>query len=153
MRLREVGPEALVLCRRRNGRGFVYVDEQGQQVRDRETLSRDPRPRGAAGLRERADRARSVGALQAIGRDAAGRIQYRYHPDWDAGARRARSNGWAPRAVLPRLRRAVARDLRRKVLCRRRVLAAVVALIDRTHVRIGCEDYVHAGRSRGAPPY
>ena len=52
--------------------------------------------------------------------------------------------------VLGRIRRRVSRDLRLKGLPRRRVLAAVVMLIDRTHIRIGCEDYVHSGRSRGA---
>ncbi len=149
--LRKVGPDALVLRRRRSGRGFVYVDENGQRVRDRETLARI-RSLAVPPAYEDVQIARDADAhLQAVGRDAAGRTQYRYHPSWDTirEARKTERLG-ALCAALPRIRRTVARDLRRPDLDRRRALAAIVALIDKTHVRVGCEDYVHTGRSRGA---
>ncbi len=149
--LRQVGPEALVLRRRRAGRGFVYLDEKGRQVRDRATLARI-RSLAVPPAYEDVQIARDADAhLQAVGRDAAGRVQYRYHPAWteEREARKVERLG-ALAAALPHLRRSVARDLARPELCRRRVLAAVISLIDKTHVRIGCEDYVHTGRSRGA---
>ena len=91
------------MCRRRNGRGFVYVDEQGQQVRDRETLCAGLATFAVPPAYENVRIARDPSAhLQAMGRDAAGRIQYRYDPDWDAvrEARKVERLG-ALSAVLP----------------------------------------------------
>jgi DNA topoisomerase-1 len=150
-RLHMVGPEALVLTRRRAGKGFAYLDRRGRAVRNPQLLQRI-RSLAIPPAYEDVKIARDPRAhLQAMGTDAAGRIQYRYHPEW-AEVREARKveRLGAICAALPRIRRIVARDLRRPELCRRRVLAAVIALIDKTHVRIGCEDYVHTGRSRGA---
>jgi DNA topoisomerase-1 len=90
------------------------------------------------------------GHLQAVGRDARGRKQYRYHPDW----RRRRDRDKYRRmltfaAALPRIRRAVDRDLRRPGITRERVLALVVALLDRTLIRVGNEEYARSNRSYG----
>lgn len=150
-RLHVAGPDTLVLTRRRSRRGFTYVDDRGRIVQERKILTRI-RALAIPPAYEDVKIARDARAhLQAIGRDAAGRIQYRYHPDWTEvrEARKVERLGELC-AALPRIRRIVANDLRRLELCRRRVLAAVIALIDKTHVRIGCEDYVHTGRSRGA---
>ena len=140
-----------MLTRRRSGKGFAYLDGRGRAVRDPKILGRI-RSLAIPPAYEDVKIARDPRAhLQAMGTDAAGRIQYRYHPDWTEirEARKVERLG-AICAALPRIRRIIARDLRRPELCRRRVLAAVIALIDKTHVRIGCEDYVHTGRSRGA---
>src|SRR5262245_31116257 len=82
VRLHVVGSEALVLSRRRSGRGFTYLDRRGRTVRDRRILMRI-RALAIPPAYEDVKIARDARAhLQAIGRDAAGRIQYRYHPDW-----------------------------------------------------------------------
>ena len=82
------------------------------------------------------------GHLQATGRDARGRKQYRYHPRWRA----VRDLGKFARVVdfgerLPRLRRALARDLKRPGLPREKVLATVVSLLSETLIRIGNAKY------------
>lgn len=88
--------------------------------------------------------------LQATGRDQRGRKQYRYHPRF----RRAReAEKFAQLAEfgrnLPRLRRRVDRDLRRRGLPREKVLATVVALLEATRIRIGNEEYAEANHSYG----
>ena len=89
--------------------------------------------------------------LQAVGRDEKGRAQYRYHPDWELVREQGKIDRLAVLArAIPRVRRHVDRDLARDGLPKPKTLAAIVGVIDRTHIRIGCEDYVHSGRSRGA---
>ena len=91
------------------------------------------------------------GHLQATGKDARGRKQYRYHPAWIA---ERDTNKYASLAefaqALPRIRRAVVRDLRRPALCKERVLAAVVRLMDRAFIRVGGERYRRENGSFGA---
>jgi DNA topoisomerase-1 len=89
--------------------------------------------------------------IQAVGRDAEGRLQYRYHPDWDAfrnatKAERLKRFG----AALPRLRNAVRSALAAPGLSRKKVVAAVVRLIDRALLRPGYEEYARKGGGRGA---
>jgi DNA topoisomerase-1 len=90
------------------------------------------------------------GHLQATGRDARGRKQYRYHPRWRAQRDEAKYDRMlAFGKALPRIRRRVARDLHRPGLPRERVLAAVVRLLERTGVRVGNEEYARDNRSFG----
>jgi DNA topoisomerase-1 len=149
--LRRTPVDALTIRRRRRGRGFEYLDAGGRRLTDTATLARI---RGLAippAYREVRIARRPDAHLQAVGRDDAGRLQYRYHPDWEAVRERRKCAQLADFcAALPKIRGRIARDLRARGLSRERVLAAVVTLIDRTHIRIGCEDYVHSGRSRGA---
>jgi DNA topoisomerase-1 len=142
---------ALSLQRIRCGRGFLYRDETGARVADPEVLARIGAlaiPPAYTDVRIAAD---PRAHLQAVGRDEAGRLQYRYHPGWEA----VREHGKAARlgamvGAIATIRRRVARDLRAPAGSPAKALAAVVALIDRSHIRIGCEDYLHTGRSRGA---
>ena len=88
--------------------------------------------------------------LQATGRDARGRKQYRYHPDWES----KRGTGKYARlkefgAALPRIRRTISRDLGARSLSRRRVLALVVSLIDITSLRVGNAGYERDNGSHG----
>ncbi|SAL55341.1 DNA topoisomerase [Caballeronia cordobensis] len=90
------------------------------------------------------------GHLQATGRDARGRKQYRYHPQW----RETRDANKYERmlafsAVLPRLRARVARDLSLEGMPRDKVLATVVRLLDTTLIRVGSEEYARENRSYG----
>src|SRR3954462_12617427 len=85
------------------------------------------------------------GHLQATGRDARGRKQYRYHPRW----REERDSTKYFRMIalgraIPRLRRRVAADLRPPGLPQRKVLATVVRLLETTLIRVGNEEYARA---------
>jgi DNA topoisomerase-1 len=85
-----------------------------------------------------------------MGRDARGRLQYRYHAAWT----RSRDATKFDRSIafaraLPRLRRRVARDLQRRGMPREKVLAAVVRLLDRTLIRVGNEEYARTNESFG----
>ena len=93
---------------------------------------------------------RSNGHIQATGRDARGRKQYRYHPAWTARRGEAKFSRMAGFGrALPRVRKKVEADLARPGLPREKVLAAVVKLLDRTHLRVGNAEYVRANRSFG----
>jgi DNA topoisomerase I len=90
------------------------------------------------------------GHVQATGRDARGRKQYRYHPRW----RQVRDEVKYGRmlefaAALPKLRTRTAADLRRTTLSREKVLATVVALLEKTLIRVGNEEYARTNRSYG----
>jgi DNA topoisomerase I len=134
----------------RSGRGFRYVGPTGRPIRDPAVLDRiralaippawtdvwicrDPR-----------------GHLQAVGRDARGRKQPRYHATWRA---RRDEQKFARLAAfgraLPAIRQRVDRDLRRPDLSRERVLATVVRLLEVTNLRVGNEEYARTNRSFG----
>lgn len=149
--LRRVAVEGLVIQRRRCGKGFMYLDGRGRRIADARELARIRSlaiPPNYADVRIAAD---PRAHLQAVGQDDAGRIQYRYHPDWEIVRELEKVDRLATLSrSIGRIRRRVARDLASPGPSRTKALAAVVTVVDRTHIRIGCEDYVHSGRSRGA---
>lgn len=149
--LRPVSAEELPIRRLRHGRGFVYRDAQGRRIADKAVLNRIRSLVIPPAYREVRIAAHPDDRLQAVGRDEAGRLQYVYHPGWDAVRESRKEERLAVLCrTLPRIRARVARALRQPDMSREKALAAVVFLLDRTHIRIGCEDYVHSGRSRGA---
>ncbi|MHB8529923.1 MAG: DNA topoisomerase IB [Caulobacteraceae bacterium] len=93
---------------------------------------------------------RPSGHIQAVGRDARGRKQYRYHPRWRASRDEAKYERlYAFGAALPRLRARVEADLAHRGLTRERVLGAVVRLLEVTLVRVGNTEYAKANGSFG----
>lgn len=141
----------LSIRRKRAGKGFTYLDAKGRRLSDETTLARIrslaiPPAYEDVRIAAQADR-----HLQAVGRDEAGRTQYRYHPDWDA-VRELRKVERLDRVIeaLPKLRATVARDLASPKLSRRKALASAVALIDETHIRVGSEAYVRSNQAHGA---
>jgi DNA topoisomerase-1 len=90
------------------------------------------------------------GHLQATGRDARGRKQYRYHTAWREQRDATKYNRMlAFGHALPKLRRRVQRDLARKALCREKVLALIVQLLESTLIRVGNDEYVRSNQSYG----
>src|SRR3954464_2961515 len=90
------------------------------------------------------------GHLQATGRDARGRKQYRYHANWHACRGETKFDRMtAFAAALPGVRARTEADLARSGLPRERVLAAVVQLLEKTLIRVGNEEYARANRSFG----
>jgi DNA topoisomerase-1 len=134
----------------RHGGGFVYRDAKGHAVRNPKTLDRIRSlviPPAWTDVWICAD---EHGHLQATGRDARGRKQYRYHPRWTAH----RDSGKYDRTIqfaeaLPMIRRRVSADLRKTPLSREFVLATVVRLLEKTLIRIGNKEYARANKSFG----
>jgi DNA topoisomerase IB len=136
--------------RRRCGRGFRYLDPDGAAVTDARTLARIRALAVPPAYTDVWICARANGHLQATGRDARGRKQYRYHAQWQ----RIRGKGKFDRIAafgraLPRLRRRLRVDLGRRGFPRRKVLAMVVAIMADTLARVGNEEYAQANRSYG----
>ena len=148
--LRYVDDSSPGITRRRHGSGFSYTGPDGKRVTDAATLARIASlaiPPAYESVWICPD---ARGHLQATGRDARGRKQYVYHPQWatlrdtDKYARLA-----AFGAALPRLRARVARDLRRNGMPREKVVGAVVLLLDATLVRVGSPRYARQNRTYG----
>ncbi|MFC3816127.1 DNA topoisomerase IB [Lysobacter sp. GCM10012299] len=138
------------LRRRRAGKGFSYVDAQGRRIRDAATLARIRALAIPPAYRDVWICTRANGHIQATGRDARGRKQYRYHPDWS----QVRDSDKFDRIVafgasLPRLRRRLRSDLARSGLGREKVSAIVVAVLADTLLRIGNDEYARGNRSYG----
>jgi DNA topoisomerase-1 len=148
-RLRYVTDQRPGITRKMGRLGFEY-SRRGRRIRNAVTLKRIaklaippawtdvwicPDPRGH---------------VQATGRDARGRKQYRYHPDWRATrdeTKYGRMLDFA--AALPKIRARTASDLAQSGITRDKVLATVVQLLERSAIRIGNEEYVRANGSFG----
>ncbi len=150
-RLRHISSDELTIQRVRHGRGFGYRDADGRRITDEETLARIRSlaiPPAYECVRIAADPAAH---LQAVGYDQAGRIQHRYHPDWEeVRERRKRTRLARLIATLSKLRARVAKDLRARTLGPSKALACAVAIIDRSHIRVGNDIYANAHGSYGA---
>ncbi len=134
----------------RRGGGFVYVASDGRGVRDPDVLRRIRRLVIPPAWREVWICRDPNGHLQAAGRDAKGRRQYRYHPDWRAVRDTVKYGRLLDFGrALPRIRARVARDVRDAGLTRRKVLATIVRLLETTLVRVGNEEYAKHNGSFG----
>ena len=135
--------------RRKQGRAWAYYDGD-ERVTDRDEIDRltalalPPAYSDAWFCKD------AEGHIQATGRDARGRKQYRYHADYRARRDASKYAGCREFGeALPKIRRRVAKDLKRRKLSRDSVLAAVVRLLDTEHMRIGSEQYARANKSFG----
>ena len=145
-----VSDEEPGLRRRRAGNGFRYVDPAGRAVRDAATLQRVRALAIPPAYRDVWICPHPDGHLQATGRDARGRKQYRYHARWrEVRDREKFGRIEAFGAALPRLRRRLRRDLALPGFPRPKVAAMVVAVMADTLVRIGNAGYARENRSYG----
>jgi len=140
--------------RQRRGSGFVYLLPSGKPVRDEAVLQRIRRLAVPPAYEEVWICLREDGHLQATGRDARGRKQYRYHPDWQLQRGQTKFDRLlAFGRLLPSLRRAVQRRLdapgEGPEPTRERVLATLVRLLDTTWMRIGNDEYARQNGSFG----
>ena len=148
--LRYATDEVPGLRRRRVGKGFRYLTPHGATLRDAAELQRICSLAIPPAWRDVWICPDARGHLQATGRDARGRKQHRYHPRW----REVRDDAKFGRilefaAALPGLRRRAAADLTGSTLSRRKVVAAVVQLLEKTLIRVGNEEYARDNRSYG----
>lgn len=142
--------EAPGLRRRRSGRGFSYHDPQGRPVRDAITLDRIRALAIPPAWEDVWICPSPTGHIQATGRDARGRKQYRYHRDWTT---HAASHKFARLAAfagqLSKLRQQVEHDLSLRGPCKDKVLATTVRLLEITLIRVGNTAYAKQNRSFG----
>ncbi|MFD7705515.1 DNA topoisomerase IB [Streptomyces caelestis] len=150
MRLHHSRPTDPGYRRLRHGRGFRYLDAQGDPVRDPAELDRIRALAVPPAWRDVWICARPNGHLQAVGTDAAGRRQYLYHPQFRAEQEQAKHEHVLDVAeVLPAVREAVEGHLNDRGLTRQRVLATAVRLLDLGFFRIGSDRYTELNNSYG----
>ncbi|HEY0558505.1 MAG TPA: DNA topoisomerase IB [Thermoanaerobaculia bacterium] len=148
--LRYVTDDEPGLRRRKRGTGFTYVDPQGRTVKDKATLERIRKLAIPPAWTDVWICPRANGHLQATGRDARGRKQYRYHADW----REVRDETKFGRMIafgeaLPKIRERIDQDLSQRGLGREKVLATVVKLLETTLIRVGNKEYAKQNNSFG----
>ena len=137
--------------RQRRGRGFSYVAPDGTTIARGTERARLEALAVPPAYEDVWMCPVANGHLQATGRDARQRKQYRYHEAWSAAQAETKFAGLAEFGhLLPRLRRRVARDLKGEAGERDFALASAVALIDRTSIRVGNPDYTRENGSYGA---
>jgi DNA topoisomerase I len=146
-----VTADTLTIRRRRAGKGFAYLRPDGSTMRDQREIRRLAAlavPPAYDDVRYTADPAAH---LQTIGRDAAGRLQYKYHPAWEQVREAQKARRLARLVeVLPKIRRSVAQHLAADAPSRELALAAIIELIARSGIRPGSESYARMRGTRGA---
>src|SRR5687768_9721213 len=136
--------------RKKAGKGFTYTEQDGKTIRDPKEIARIRSLAIPPAYTDVWICPHPNGHIQATGRDARGRKQYRYHPRW----REVRDETKFGRLlefsrVLPAIRARVERDLSGPGLSREKVLATVVSLLECTGIRVGNDEYARANRSFG----
>ncbi len=149
--LRYVDPDSLPLQRQKRGRGFSYLNGERTPLRDRSLRARLNGlavPPAWTEVRLARD---PLAHIQAVGRDADGRRQYRYHPLWtESGAAVKAARLTALGAALHDLRGSVAAQLRRRTVDRDFAMGCALALLDRAGLRVGYAEYCRETGGRGA---
>jgi len=148
--LQYVDPSRPGITRHRAGKGFFYRNPNGDRIADRKVLDRISKVVIPPAWTEVWICPSPNGHVQAVGRDAKGRRQHRYHPRW----REVRDETKYERMLsfgrhLPAIRERVDADLRRHGLPKEKVVAAVVHLLEATLIRVGNEEYAKTNKSFG----
>jgi len=148
--LRYVCDDAPAIRRRRAGKGFVYLDARGRRVADAVVLKRIRSLVIPPAWTDVWICAAADGHIQATGRDAKGRKQYRYHADYREAREQSKYEHLVEFAeALPGLRTRVSEHMSLRGLPREKVLATVVHLLETTLIRVGNDEYAKANESYG----
>ena len=141
----------LTIRRIKRGKSYSFVRANGSHIRDAKVIRRLHKmavPPAYAEVRYSPD---PSSHLQAVGRDAAGRLQYRYHADWEKVREHRKAHRLAKLVgALPKIRRHVSAHLAGNEPTREFALSAVIELIARTAIRPGNETYARMNGTRGA---
>jgi DNA topoisomerase-1 len=149
--LHYVSSDVLSIRRRRCGKGWSYLARDGRAIRDRAIIKRLASLAVPPAYQEVFYAEDPAAHLQAIGRDAAGRLQYRYHSEWEKVRETRKARRLARLAeVLPRIRRSVGQHLATEEPTRELALAGVIELVACSAIRPGSESYAKIHRTRGA---
>lgn len=154
----DIVPEGLTYCsdespgltRTASGKGFSYHDRKGDLIRDEKVLARIRMLAIPPAWTDVWICPRATGHIQATGRDAKGRKQYRYHADWSRHASETKFERLPAFAKgLPKLRKRIDADLNKRGVSRDKVLATAVRLLEITLIRVGNTQYARQNRSYG----
>ena len=141
----------LTIRRIKRGKGYHFIRANGTQIRHVGTIRRLHRMAVPPAYREVRYSPDPNSHLQAVGIDAAGRLQYRYHADWEKVREQRKAHRLAKLvAALPKIRRNVSAHLAGEEPTREFALSAVIELIARTAIRPGNESYTRLNGTRGA---
>jgi DNA topoisomerase I len=141
----------LTIRRIKRGKGYSFVRANGSHIRDARTIRRLHAMAVPPAYREVRYSPDPASHLQAVGIDAAGRLQYRYHADWEKVREQRKAHRLAKLvAALPKIRRNVSAILSGEEPTREFALACVIELIARTAIRPGSESYARLNGTRGA---
>lgn len=140
--LRYVADSAPGYTRKKSGNGWSYIDAEGKTVKDKEIIARFNKLVIPPAYTNVWISPYENGHLQFTGTDAAGRKQYRYHPEWNKIRNQSKYHRMQTFAAhLPAIREQVDKDLSRKNLDHEKVVALVVRLMELTSIRVGNESY------------
>jgi DNA topoisomerase-1 len=149
--LHYVSSDALAIRRRRCRKGWIYLAPNGRVIRDGAVVRRLASLTVPPAYQDVLYAEDPAAHLQAIGRDAAGRLQYRYHSEWEKVREMRKANRLARLAdVLPRIRRSVGQHLSAQEPTREFALAGVIELVACSAIRPGSESYTRQHGTRGA---
>ena len=141
----------LTIRRIKRGKGYSFIRANGSHIRDARTIRRLHAMAVPPAYRQVRYSPDPTSHLQAVGIDAAGRLQYRYHADWEKVREQRKAHRLAKLvAALPKIRRNVSAILSGEEPTREFALAAVIELIARTAIRPGSESYARLNGTRGA---
>src|SRR3990167_5051015 len=136
--------------REKYGKKFTYYDTDGDRIKDKKVLERIESLVIPPAWRHVWISPRARGHLQATGIDDRGRKQYIYHPDW---VKVSQENKFAKMVdfgfSLPKIRDKVEYDMKGNTLDKKRIIATIVWLLERTFIRIGNEEYMRDNNSYG----
>jgi DNA topoisomerase-1 len=149
--LRYVSDDRPGFTRKPDGKGgWIFFDTDGKRITDEAVIARINALGIPPAYRDVWICPVANGHLQATGRDARGRKQYRYHPRWREVRDAAKYDRMlAFGAMLPAIRRRVDADLSRRGMPREKVLATIVYLLEKTCIRVGNDEYAHSNQSYG----
>jgi DNA topoisomerase-1 len=137
------------ISRKKQGRGFSYTSN-GTRITDKAELDYIKSLRVPPAWQNVHIAQDKAAKILATGTDSAGRVQYIYHPDYRAQQEQAKFERVLRFArALPRMRRIVDKDLQRKRLDYRKVMAAIISIMDQTYIRVGNDAYAREHNSYG----
>jgi DNA topoisomerase-1 len=149
--LRHVAADTLSIRRRRRGRGWSYIGPDNRRIDDRATVRRLARLAVPPAYQDVCYSEDPAAHLQATGRDSEGRLQYRYHPQWEVVREERKARRLAVLAdALPRIHRSLGQHLAGSQPTRQFAAAAVIELVAQTAIRSGSEAYARLRGTRGA---
>ncbi len=138
------------LKRQRHGKKFRYLDMDGKPIKDASHIARIKSLAIPPAWTEVWICTSANGHIQATGRDAKGRKQYRYHPQWRELRDEIKYENMVNFGIhLPLIRKKVARDLAKPGLSREKVMATIISLLENTMIRIGNDEYANHNNSYG----
>ncbi|MEH0154418.1 DNA topoisomerase IB [Limibacter armeniacum] len=149
-KLKHTDDDSLCYKRKKQGKGFTYLDEHGKKINDHDTIERIEALVIPPMWSEVWICRFSEGHIQATGRDEKGRKQYLYHEEWQRQQQQQKFDRMKPFGnALPDMRKRCLMDLEQKDWEKEKVLALMVLLLDETGIRIGNQQYAEQNNSYG----